>query len=224
MDFMTEFNMNELKAEIEKARNGGLAVVFKNMFSDVPSWDRFIKQVHQEIHKPPSNIPMQPFDERIVNGVIIRNLFYLMVRSPYPEDFPEINGITELFGELLGGEVLPVSSFINFVGGEKPIAPHCDMRETVYWQCQGTALWRIYAEKPINDSNVNKVEPVAEYLLYPGDIIYVAREVGHSVVTTEPRAAIGFQYKQDNTRFIENNKITADHYAKLGIEIPDVRL
>jgi hypothetical protein len=220
---MKNINMDDLKIAIDKVRNGDLAVVFKGMFPDTPSWDRFIQQTHREIHRAPTGIPMQPLEERIINGVILRNLFYLMVRSPFIEDFPEMQEIQDTFGEVLGGEILPVSSFINFIGGEKPIAPHCDMRETVYWQCQGTAIWKIYAESPINEFNMNIVKPVAEYKLYPGDIIYVGREVGHSVVTLEPRAAIGFQFQQDNSRFEAHDATIVKHYEDLGIEIAKAR-
>jgi hypothetical protein len=220
---MSESRLEELKTGIEQVRNGGLAVVFKNLYSDVPAWDSFVAFTHYRAHKAPGNIPMQPLEERVINGVVLRNLFYLMVGSPEEEYFPQITEITNTFSELLGGEVLPVSAFINFIGKEKPIAPHCDMRETVYWQCQGTALWRIYAESPINEHNVGSVKPVAEHLLHPGDVIYVGREVGHSVVTDEPRCAIGFQYNQDNSRFKVNHDIVTNHYKSIGVEIVEPR-
>lgn len=220
---MNENKLEEVKVGIEKVRNGGLAVVFKNLYSDVPGWDKFVEFTHEKAHRPPANIPMMPLEERVINGVVLRNLFYLMVSTPDSHFFPQIDEITGDFSELLGGEVLPVSAFINFIGKEKPIAPHCDMRETVYWQCQGTALWRIYQESPINDSNVEGIKPVAEYLLSPGDVIYVGREVGHSVVTDEPRCAIGFQYKQDNSRFQANDSLVKDHYKSIGVEINEMR-
>lgn len=220
---MIESKTKEVKAGIESVRNGGLAVVFKNLYSDVPDWSTFVAFTHNKAHKPPAGIPMMPLEERVINGVVLRNLFYLMVSTPDNEFFPQIDEITDDFSELLGGEVLPVSAFINFIGKEKPIAPHCDMRETVYWQCQGTALWRIYKESPINEHNVGSVKPVAEYLLHPGDVIYVGREVGHSVVTNEPRCAIGFQYRQDNSRFKENHDLMKNHYESIGIEINEPR-
>jgi len=220
---MNESRLEELKTGIEQVRNGGLAIVFKNLYSDVPDWDKFVAFTHHKVHQPPGNIPMMPLEERVINGVVLRNLFYLMVSSPSDDFFPQITEIMETFSDLLGGEVLPVSAFINFIGKEKPIAPHCDMRETVYWQCQGTALWKIYKESPINDHNVGYVQPVAEYLLQPGDVIYVGREVGHSVVTNEPRCAIGFQYKQDNSRFKENHDLVKNHYESIGVTINEPR-
>lgn len=221
---MSDINrLEELADGIKRARSGELAVVFKNLYKSVPTWDKFVSFTHEKAHQPPATIPRRPLEERVVNGVVIRNLFYLMVSTPDDHFFPEVRQIINEFSELLGGEVLPVSAFINFIGGETPIAPHCDARETVYWQCQGTALWRIYKESPINEFNSEGLKPVAEYLLHPGDVIYVAREVGHSVATSEPRCAIGFQCNQDNSWFQANDYIVKDHYEAIGVPIGDIK-
>jgi hypothetical protein len=218
---MIEFDrLEEVRAGIEKVRNGGLAVVFKNLFPIVPTWEDFINHAQLEISTPPGNIPAQPYEERFINGVLLRNLFYLMVSNPNDKVFPQSRIVRDVFNELLEDELWPVSAFVNFLGGEKPIAPHCDMRETVYWQCQGKVTWKIYKQENINEERAYGIKPDMELHLEPGDVVFVGFMVGHSVVTLGPRAAIGFQHKQDDRgRFDESNKIIKKHYEDLGIDV-----
>lgn len=218
---MTDFDrIDEIRAGIEHVRNGGLAVVFKNLFPDVPTWEDFINHAQHEISTPPGNIPAQPYEERFINGVLLRNLFYLMVSNPSDKAFPQSRALRDVFDSLLEEGLWPVSAFVNFLGGEKPIAPHCDSRETVYWQCQGKVVWKIYKEENINDEKAYGVKPEMELELEPGDVVFVGYMVGHSVVTPGPRAAIGFQHKQnDYGRFDESNKIIKKHYEDLGMQV-----
>jgi hypothetical protein len=218
---MIEFDrLEEVRAGIEKVRNGGLAVVFKNLFPDVPTWEDFINHAQHEITTPPGHIPAQPYEERFINGVLLRNLFYLMVSNPSDKAFPQSRLVRDVFNELLEDELWPVSAFVNFLGGEKPIAPHCDYRETVYWQCQGNVTWKIYKEENIDQENTYGLKPEMELQLEPGDVIFVGFLVGHSVVTPGPRAAIGFQHKQDDMgRFDESDRVRKEDYKKLGIDV-----
>jgi hypothetical protein len=218
---MTNFDrLEEVRAGIEHVRNGGLAVVFKNLFPEVPSWEDFINHAQHEITTPPGNIPAWPYEERFINGVLLRNLFYLMVSNPSDQVFPQTKAVREVFDELLEDNIWPVSAFVNFLGGEKPIEPHCDYRETVYWQCQGKVTWKIYKRENVEQGSPYGIQPEMELHLEPGDVIFVGFLVGHSVVTPGPRAAIGFQHKQDDQgRFDEGNKIVKKHYEDLGVEV-----
>lgn len=218
---MIEFDrLDEVRDGINRVRNGELAVVFKNLFPEVPTWEDFINHAQHEISTPPGNIPAQPYEERFINGVLLRNLFYLMVSNPSDKAFPQSRAVRDVFNEVLEDEIWPVSAFVNFLGGEKPIAPHCDYRETVYWQCQGKVTWKIYKGENIDQENTYGLKPEMVLELEPGDVIFVGFLVGHSVVTPGPRAAIGFQHKQDDMgRFDESNKIIAKHYEDLGVEV-----
>ena len=218
---MIEFErLEEVRAGIEHVRKGGLAVVFKNLFPVVPSWEDFINHAQFEITNPPGNIPAQPYEERFINGVLLRNLFYLMVSNPSDRAFPQSRILRDVFEELLEDEIWPVSAFVNFLGGEKPIAPHRDPRETIYWQCQGSVTWKIYKQEKLHDDYAYGLKPDMELKLEPGDVIFVGYEVGHSVVTPGPRAAIGFQHKQnDGGRFDKTNEIIKKYYEDLGMEV-----
>lgn len=113
-----------------------------------------------------------------------------MVDGPTEQYFPHSGIVHKTFNEALGGQISPVSAFINFVGKETPGGAHTDNRETIYWQCIGKSTWQIY------DSYESK-DPSFQIDLNPGDVIFVGESVVHRVVTEEPRAALGFQFRQN---------------------------
>lgn len=186
---MPEYTVDYVKSIVEEARNANSAYVFKNMFPVTPTWDKFIYHLNDAIHNFPPSPANEPLKERIINGVIQRKLFYLMVDGPNPEYFSETLPIHDLFSKVFGGTLATTSAFINFVGKEESGGAHSDgNRDTLYWQCIGEARWQIH-------KNLDQKEDPIEYLLLPGDVIYVGPNVVHRVSADIPRAGIGFQYK-----------------------------
>jgi mannose-6-phosphate isomerase-like protein (cupin superfamily) len=186
------YTPEQIKSGIEKARETNRAVVFKNLAPEVPTWDRIVSYVDKEMHTPPSVVPMEPLNERVINGVILHHLFYMMVRHPYPEDFPEVLQVQNAVEAAIGIRPNIVNSIVNYISGEEPIPVHSDDRETFYWQCQGNAEWQIY-------DDWRDREPVDGHLLEPGDVIYLPRKVNHSVRMPTPRMAVVFEIGQDNS-------------------------
>jgi hypothetical protein len=200
---MTEYSVDFVKSKVEEVRNSNSAYVFKNIFPVTPTWDKFIHHLDDAIHTFPSSTPSEPLKERIINGVIQRKLFYLMVNGPSLEYFPETLPIYKLFNEVLGGEIATASAFLNFIGREESGGIHSDGdRETIYWQCIGEAYWHIHKDLSGSSSPM-------EYLLSPGDVIFVGSNVIHSVRADIPRAAIGFQYRPNDPTF--NNPDILQH-------------
>lgn len=194
---MPEYTVDFVKAKVEEAKHSNSAYVFKNMFPVTPTWDKFIHHLNDAIHTFPPSQANEPLKERIINGVIQRKLFYLMVDGPHPEYFSETLPIYDLFNEVFEGELSTTSAFINFVGKEESGGIHSDGdRDTLYWQCIGDAYWHIH--KDLAGS-----QPPMEYILSPGDVIYLGPNVIHSVRADMPRAGIGFQHKKDNSNNLE---------------------
>jgi hypothetical protein len=194
---MESSSVDHVRSKIEEVRAGAKAHLFKDLVPVVPSWGQFISHLNDAIHNYQPSTANQPLEERIINGVIQRGLFYLMVDGPRQDHFPESKAVYDIFNEALDAEISPVSAFINFIGKERPGGVHIDNRETIYWQCIGKATWRIY------ENHDDKV-PVLEYTLEPGDVIYVAEHVNHQIRADEPRAAIGFQYRPNDQNFKRN--------------------
>lgn len=186
----------EVKKLIEKCRESKDGILFKNFTSNNPTWDQFIKHLDHEYHNPPQQISSKPEEEKMINGVCLRNNFYLSVRSPARGSygnifFPQSSDVLDFFDSLIGEPGHGVSSFINFVGKEQPITIHPDRRDTLYWQCIGSTTWNVY-------QNDNDLSQFKSFVLNPGDVIFVPKGVSHTVITGEPRAAIAFSYNPDN--------------------------
>ena len=206
------YSVQEVKQRIEEARAERKAVVFKNFHMDVPSWKEFIDFAQKESDTPPPTIPLLPLEERVINGIILRNLFYLAVRSPREDVFPQILPIKEIFEKALGGSIDPLTGFINFIGGEQPIGVHYDQRETIYWQCQGPSVWEIS-----DDAEWPELPKVQEtHHLNLGDVIYMPRKLRHNVITPVSRCGIAFAYHADRSELHDaNDELVKKHLENM---------
>lgn len=195
IDRAKDMHLEELKLLVDKSRLNSDAILFKSIATDNPTWSDFIKHLDHEYHNPPQQISSRPDEEKMVNGVCIRNNFYLSVRSPARGSygnifFPQCDDILSFFDKIMGEPGSGVSAFINFVGKESPINIHPDRRDTLYWQCIGSTTWNIYPD----EKNLSQFK---SFILNPGDVIFVPKGVSHTVLTGEPRAAIAFSYNPD---------------------------
>lgn len=189
----------DIESEIRRVREakGKSATVFQNMFPNTPTWDDFINHIHKKAWEPSDWIGThEPFKDRVVNSIILRNMFYVQIPDPQKTDFPQT---IELYDKLEPyiGEIRPSMGFVNFVGGETPLSVHLDFRETIYWQCIGSSIWQIWDN--ISEERKNHPDPenavlLEEYLLHPGDVIYIAANTYHTVLTPNPRAALVLEH------------------------------
>jgi len=65
--------------------------------------------------------------------------------------------------------------YFNLCAREDILGPHDDDRDVWFWQCQGKSKWIID----------NK-----QFILQPGDLIYVKKGVFHTVSALTPRAGV----------------------------------
>jgi hypothetical protein len=188
---MLNISADEIKLGISIAQTGNNAsFVFKNVVNENPSWQDFIDHINKEIHTPMDN-PInthKPFNERLINGVMLKSLFYMDARVRDMEKFSKYSEVFETLKQAIGKDVYPVSVFVNFVANEYNVPKHCDKRETLFWQCIGKTIWRVYP--PSSEFPVS-------YTLEPGDIIYVPKGIDHEVIIEEPRASIAFGYENE---------------------------
>jgi ribosomal protein L16 Arg81 hydroxylase len=142
---------------------------------------------------PPRDLYLgSPLEERLVNSLIVRNLFYLTVGFSDDRDIREIQQVYETFKDIFSNELLPISAFVNIIGGEKPGEAHHDERETIFWQCIGTSEWTVYEDPAEGKYEVASLKIKNQFVLNPGDILYLKNRGIHSVKNYGPRAAIAF--------------------------------
>jgi hypothetical protein len=178
--------------EIKDAIANPKLVIKKKIFLNTPSWESFIGHLNYEFYNdiyPPGDEdePYNP-DDTVINGVNIREHFYLMnTAADNPKFFPQFFDIQDELNKVMETEYFGSFTLINFVGGERPINVHCDPRHSFYWQTHGTSIWQVFSEKDLEN-------PLKEYEIGQGDMIFVPHGIYHSVVAPEPRTAISFMY------------------------------
>lgn len=189
-----KINKEELLSGISRADsipNGSFC--FKNAVEELPSWSDFVNHVHNAAHSEPvDGVSYMTFKEKPINNLILRNDFYM---NCYLSDRNEFEGFEDMLGELtsmLGTGIGPVGSFVNFVGHDL-VEPHYDNRRTLFIQCQGVTNWAIL-EPEAKMIGTNGEGLVDNYFLNPGDMLYIAHEVSHSVTINEPRAGIALGF------------------------------
>tara|TARA_B100002019_G_C21207882_1_gene567719 strand:+ start:40 stop:471 length:432 start_codon:yes stop_codon:yes gene_type:complete len=70
--------------------------------------------------------------------------------------------------------------YFNITTIAKTFGNHKDTMNVWFWQCQGATKWIID-----ND----------EYILNPGDLIYVPKETYHNVIPLSPRLGVSMSYE-----------------------------
>lgn len=188
---MITYSKEEILKSIQAARDSEVAVVFKEMILVNPSWASFITMIDKASRTPARDIHLgSPLEERLVNSLIVRNLFYLTVGFSDNRDVREIQQVYEIFEDIFNGELAPVSAFVNIIGGEKPGEAHHDERETIFWQCIGSSEWTVYEDPTESKYEVSSLKIKNQFVLNPGDILYLKNKGIHSVKNYGPRAAI----------------------------------
>jgi hypothetical protein len=71
-----------LMQKIEEARADRKSLVLKSLFTKTPPWETFISYIQKQSETPPPHIPLIPLEERTINGIIVRNLFYITATNP----------------------------------------------------------------------------------------------------------------------------------------------
>jgi hypothetical protein len=190
---MTKYTPEHIVEAIYRANTSEIATIFKGMISDTPSWSDFIALIDREANgSPMPGHPQAPLEERWVNGVVIRNLFYLTVRILDTAQIRQIQAVKDIFGPIFNAEIDPVGAFINIIGGEKPGEAHKDGRDTIFWQCQGESEWTIYNTPETERYDTSKLVVNKVIKLAPGDVLYLKKGGLHSVRNFGPRASIAF--------------------------------
>lgn len=195
---MFNITKEELAAGVKAADEGLEVFHFKNAVSENPSWDEFFEHLDYEAHNKNDEPAMtgDPFSERIINSLILKNLFYMAAHLRKEEIFKNIKQFKEFTSSALGTDVAPVTSFVSLISGDQS-DPHHDCRKTLFWQCQGETTFEHLVSSD-RDKIGDPKNIRGEYVVSPGDLIYLGWEVPHNVIVTGPRAAITFDVDERN--------------------------
>jgi hypothetical protein len=170
-------------SQIKKAFEDKTPLHAKKQISVLPDWSDFINNINSAIKddsyakEPPllnfERVNHVRFYDKLTIGIDHSNKY------PY-KGLPEIIN----FLKTLNLEPFVTMSLMNFADSQKTTSRHSDNCLIFYVQAVGSAKWCIL---------VDDLEK--EFVLEPGDVIFVPDGLMHEIVPLMPRAALSFAVK-----------------------------
>jgi hypothetical protein len=164
---------------------------------EVPTeWSQFINFIDKCYKKAD---PVEPefakkaFMEggRVRRGMLqIWGYMTIFAEGPTPEDFPEMHFMLDKSVKEYGANSRSAFALTNLSSAENITNRHDDLTHNLYFQCIGSVTWRIYKDKTAEAD-------WDEYVLNPGDAIWVPSGRSHQVFAHVPRTAITIAFEPD---------------------------
>jgi hypothetical protein len=151
--------------------------LFKAIFEESASMDQFLDYVERS--------------KKIGNYRSDQPGFYIMnsTEISHISDFPNIQNFYDAVVEAYKDYNLPnygmttiVSEIYRNFSNISGVKRHTDPIDTIHWQCVGATIWHAWDK----DGNMT------EYLVEPGDVMFINYEHEHEVDSITPRAGILF--------------------------------
>jgi hypothetical protein len=187
--------------KLEELSNNKTYEVFRGLFKDVPDWSDFIENFNYNYNK--GNTKQNKNPRFISDSILLYNKFDPVIfncienenTALFSKSLYAIQKIKELMGKDWAKDLISIKSIINFLGNEQGYWAHSDPHDVISWHCVGKVIYRMYESK---DEDVHE-KPIditgrkfKEYILNPGDVVFIPSGVVHQVVVTEPRATLFF--------------------------------
>lgn len=138
---------------------------FKTLLFPVPSWDSIIKNIDRNLS--------ENLEVKIKNnlGIVTHDL----------SDIAETYSPLELIKKQNPGQIYSAHFYVSLSRVSETFGKHKDVSDVWFWQCQGKTKWTVYEN---NDEY--------EYILSPGDVIYVPKQIYHNTQPLTARAGVSF--------------------------------
>lgn len=165
--------------------------VLNNFFNLDYSWDNFIKSISDayDLYDPNNK---KEIKKEIVGKINFWQKLTITLDNISEDNFPGIEdkafSLLELHKTISGTESKCKGYFgaVSLTNKEPSTGKHSDPVDVIYCQFVGSVTWTIFDK----DSSKN-------FLLSPGDIIYVPKSTLHEVTSLTPRAAISFMFSNE---------------------------
>lgn len=170
---------------INECRESKRVHVFKNMFNGYPSWENFLD--HLSYAFKDSNFTGGNYAAKeVINAVNFWQKLTMTVENPTIEHYAHLNDYINMFRSIHSTEYQGCFSIISFTDSEPTTSQHSDPVDVFYFQGVGKVIWKIKNGESIDD-----------YVLNPGDVIFVPATIIHEIVSLSPRAALSFKFKEN---------------------------
>ena len=154
---------------LDSSKFNNTPLVVENAFEILPSWSDIIFDLDFNVR---------------TNSNSVRDLGNLGAVTHFGENIPKVNDIRKQIHSLRPNEsTCSAHVYISFLTMSNTFGWHDDDTDVFYVQAKGKTLWEV-------DFNSN----ITQYLLSPGDLIYVPKFVKHNTIPKSPRVGISLGF------------------------------
>jgi ribosomal protein L16 Arg81 hydroxylase len=153
----------------------------KKQISVLPGWSDIINSIDSAMKE--DSIQESPTNCEQIGNVRFLDRLLLVVNHAERYEYPVLNEINEYF-KSLDVELLKALVIVHFSTSQKTTGRHYDEKSVMYIQLINSVVWNVW------ENGVKK-----EFILEPGDIIFMPKMTEHEVIPLMPRAAITFGVK-----------------------------
>lgn len=167
---------------VSLALKENLPVHFEGVFQDNYSWENFINFINYAIKQDNPNAIKTDVKETI-GYVNFWQKLTMTLDNTSDEYFPGIEEKHLTLQSFIDKPYIGRFGAVSLTDSEPTTGKHSDPITVIYWNCIGVVEWKVYTE--IGE----KV-----FILNPGDVILVPKDIVHEVKSLSPRAAISFMF------------------------------
>jgi ribosomal protein L16 Arg81 hydroxylase len=172
------------KEIIKECRDRNSAYVFRNIFTDLPSWEDFFNHISDALETK-DYAGGNHGSKEVVGKVNFWSRLTMTLEQPTTKYYKNLDLYANTLQELQDYKLNGYFCAVSITNNEPTTGSHSDPIDVIYLQCIGNVKWNIYKDT------------TEEYILGPGDAIYVPAEVMHEVFSLTPRAAISFMFAKE---------------------------
>jgi hypothetical protein len=169
--------------QIKEHRDSKLPLHVSGAFDVQIPWQEFIDNINSS-YKEESD---QPEKSDIKFGRVGNVRFYdrMTMVIDYAGTFP-YTGLNKIKDQIssYGLSIIATMSLISLTNSEETTSKHCDPYDVFYLQCIGSVQWSVWNNETRQD-----------FVLNPGDFIFVPAYLDHEVTSLSPRTALSFMVK-----------------------------
>lgn len=191
--------MNQYKQQILDAVQQNRGTVLKNVIpvEELPDWIEFLNcmNANAKDNDPAFLNPDFTAAGKKVIGLIHFWGEFNLVASKVKGHFKNMEYFKKTITEVYDGELTDVTAVLSVTDWDPSSTRHFDDADVMNLQCLGKTLWRV-AE--------NREGPDEEFIIEPGDIMVVPKNLWHEVTAIGPRANLIFGYEPN--KLIDSNK------------------
>lgn len=174
---------------MQETKNGLCGVlVMTKYFEEDYSWSNFINSINDGYDSNSLGNRVETSKE-IVGKVNFWKKLTMTLDNINSKNFPGIEDKIKKLNEFcnsinLSSKCIGYFGAVSFTDKETTTGKHSDPIDVIYCQFVGSVEWTVFDE-----------EKSENFILNPGDIIYVPKSIIHEVTSLTPRAAISFMFE-----------------------------